>query len=568
MKTPTPDNHSKILRNALYAFLFIILLLPNIYALAVCPELQFSAGKKIGYAAVSLVGFIVPLLFLKAKTYFIVEGIVSLLVAPIEIASLFFYGATTRSMFLRTIFETNTDEAREFITSFLPFAIVVVGVWVAYFALTIKAVRNTYIVPGRLRKLTLWALPIMIAVGLGYFYRMSRQINSQMTVSEVFTDALDKMFSKFYKIFPFDVYLSAGKLVEQQRELSESIEKLKDFSFGINAKTDSIPETYVLVIGETARWYNFGINGYERNTTPNMVRISNLVSYSNSISQANLTGNSVPMILSRFAVDNFDRINTEKTLPEAFAEAGFSLSWLTAQNQFAEVQRILTQCDKVFSTRKDFDSSENFDGLLLQPFAAVVADSAHTKKFIVVHLMGNHLKYNLRYPKEYERFTPALDDSFEYQMLSESIRDEMINAYDNAILYNDYIISELIKTLDNQGGIWAMLYLSDHGENLFDDERKLMVHGSNFPTPYEFRIPFIVSYSDDYAKAYPEKIANIVGNKDKHISSHVVFHSLLDMADLGAGVVDKRFCIDDTLLISPDTISVMLGNGDLADFCF
>ncbi|MBO7427523.1 MAG: hypothetical protein J6U08_02290, partial [Paludibacteraceae bacterium] len=99
-----------------------------------------------------------------------------------------------------------------------------------------------------------------------------------------------------------------------------------------------------------------------------------------------------------------------------------------------------------------------------------------------------------------------------------------------------------------------------HGENLYDDERNVVLHGSLVVTEYEAHIPFIVAYSDGYKAKYPEKVETLIANKDKNITSEVVFHSLLDMADIRADVIADTLCIGQNTLKSQTSTFILNGN--------
>ena len=89
----------------------------------------------------------------------------------------------------------------------------------------------------------------------------------------------------------------------------------------------------------------------------------------------------------------------------------------------------------------------------------------------------------------------------------------MINAYDNAILYTDYFLNELISYVDSLDRPAVMLYMSDHGESFWDDERKLSMHGSYQISEYEYHVPLIIWYSEEYKAKYPHKVSAMQQNK-------------------------------------------------------
>ena len=151
----------------------------------------------------------------------------------------------------------------------------------------------------------------------------------------------------------------------------------------------------------------------------------------------------------------------------------------------------------------------------------------------MVHTMGSHWRYDTRYPAPFEQFTPALGESFSLSMINPSNKQKLVNAYDNTILYTDYFLDSLITLVEAQAVPAVVMYMSDHGENLYDDERELILHGNYSATRWLFHVPFFVWYSDEYAASHPDKIQQLQAHADSRDNSSVLFVSLLDAADIG-----------------------------------
>lgn len=119
-----------------------------------------------------------------------------------------------------------------------------------------------------------------------------------------------------------------------------------------------------------------------------------------------------------------------------------------------------------------------------------------------------------------------------YENLDIAYKKEIINSYDNSILYTDYFLNLLIKNLEKTNKKAILLFLSDHGENLYDDEKKYIAHGTVNPTKYEYHIPYFIWYSKEYEKSNPEKIKILKNNINNPISSSSTFYTLLDLANI------------------------------------
>lgn len=552
---------NKYTERILTFFLFFIILIPSFFVSFWCADLDGFIVKKIGFLLISLVCTFIPLLFFKKKVYFILEGIFGVLLAPIEISSLHLNHTTTDFMMMDTILNTNWNEAVELLSSVWLFALFVILIWIIYFFITFKYIKNQDFFSKRVKKVFMISIPIILLGGCVYYFMLARKLmtSDDTTWRDNLVDMKDMMTIKFRKIFPFDVYIATSDVVERRLDIRRSQGRLKNFSFGLSPKEDEEEEISVLVIGETARWKNFGLNGYQRNTTPHLSQQKNLVSYSHLVTQANLTNNSLPIILSRANAIHSDIAYHEKSVCEAFAEVGYHTAWISDQDFNAYQERIIGTCDYTATINDKNHEKYVYDIDLMPPFETFLQQSSK-KKFIVVHSLGSHFKYGQRYPESFKQFQPCYENNMDYLSINKDNAELIINAYDNTILYTDYFLSSLIQRLEKKGGIWSVIYLSDHGENLYDDEENLILHGSLIVSAYEARIPFFVVYSDDYQKRYPEKVLNIEANKEKNITSEVVFHSLLDMANIEDDIIDTSLCISRKSLMNQDSTYILNGN--------
>ena len=121
--------------------------------------------------------------------------------------------------------------------------------------------------------------------------------------------------------------------------------------------------------------------------------------------------------------------------------------------------------------------------------------------FIVLHTYGSHFNYHERYPAEFRIYTPDKAEG-----IRQSYKKELRNAYDNSIRYTDYVLGEIVDMLKKKEVCASMLYLSDHGEDIFDDARARYLHASPIPTYYQLHIPYIIWFSDDYRTVFPGEI--------------------------------------------------------------
>ena len=175
-----------------------------------------------------------------------------------------------------------------------------------------------------------------------------------------------------------------------------------------------------------------------------------------------------------------------------------------------------------------------YDEVLNHKAKEIFVNSPADKTFFLYHVMGSHLKYDQRYPKEYERFTPAVQAADGYAVLSAKNKDKVVNAYDNTIVYTDYLLSSIIDTLSTLDD-WksCMMYVSDHGESL--GEKNLYMHGvpMSIAPAEQYEIPFIVWKSDGGDGYKPYEL----------IGQHHVFHSVLHFLGIDSPVYNEEMNI-------------------------
>ena len=555
---------SKRVKNIIrIAILFVLLLLPIFVALFTAIDLEYSLLKKLAYLIVVCLLLALPATFLKARVYFIVEGVLNFLFFPIDIASLYLNRQSCSTAFLQNIFHTDWHEALELVASMWPFALVVVLLWVLYFVLAAR-VENKMLLPKKVRRAVYIGLPIACVAGIIAMMIHLKRIHPERSVGSMTLDAVGLVEMKLYKIYPYNLYLETYDIINNTYRQRQFQKEVTNFQFGISTQKGGDETIYVFVIGEASRYDHWSLHGYNRETTPLLAQCANIVSFDSAFSQANLTGYSVPLILTRATADNAELAFQEKSIPEAFQEAGYKVGVITKQIPSMLVERIMQNCDKSYFNAKGIDVEGNYDEEMIPLLGDYIRDSI---QFAVLHSLACHFRYEMRYPAEFARFQPTFGTAFSYSLISEENKELLVNAYDNAILYTDYFLGNLIHYLDSLDCPAVMLFMSDHGESFWDDERKLSLHGSYQISEYEYHVPLVVWYSDEYAAQQPQKVQAMKQNKTTPVSSDVVFYSLLDLAGI-EDIVDSTRSICSPALQPQETFWVTTGSGEVVRTSF
>jgi lipid A ethanolaminephosphotransferase len=327
-------------------------------------------------------------------------------------------------------------------------------------------------------------------------------------------------------------------MAETKDIVLEDISKKYPFSY-YNNKFDNQPVNIILVIGESARADRQSLNGYFRETNPNLKKVENLISFPNVYSCGTLSRVSVNCILSYNNRVDFKFPLRETNLISAFNSMGFYTYFLSSQTMYdtgANYFYLAAKDAKVMKFANNIRSNIPFGEEILDEHLFPSLDLAnldkHQKKLIVVYLTGSHIPYYRRYPKNFDVFKG-----------DPSIRDSDKNAqYDNTVLYTDYILSEIIKKFNNQNTF--LYYVADHGESLGENGR--YQHGAS---PYEnapkeqVNVVQFIWASDSMIKLMGSDYKNIINKKNNILSQDNVFHTLFDCFGITSEIVNKKLSL-------------------------
>ncbi|MBR2051916.1 MAG: phosphoethanolamine transferase [Bacteroidales bacterium] len=329
---------------------------------------------------------------------------------------------------------------------------------------------------------------------------------------------------------PYSIYYNF-KLYFEIRDVAA--EHRETFTSESVANSDSL--VVVFVIGESLRNDHLQINGYERETTPYLMEEDNLVSLADIYGAECFTHTSVPQIMTRADSANPQRAYDEQSFVTIFKDAGFRTTWIANQESVATYAYFMNECDTLIYVNGD-KSVYTFDKWLdedILPHLENELQDDNPTQLHILHSIGSHWWYNSHYTDEFERYTPVIKS----RVVSSNTQEEMINSYDNTILYTDYFIKETIDLIRDKKSV--LIFLSDHGESLGEDGYYL--HGADRP---ELHYPAaFVWYSDKYAQSFPDMIENLKDNSDKKYRSDYLFHSIIDAADITTEYIEPQLSI-------------------------
>ncbi|WP_429001763.1 phosphoethanolamine transferase [Xanthomonas sacchari] len=299
----------------------------------------------------------------------------------------------------------------------------------------------------------------------------------------------------------------------------------------------SKPRLLVVVLGETARAQNWGLNGYARQTTPELAK-RDVINFADMHSCGTSTEVSVPCMFSPFGRHDYNESNIRKhqSLLHVLEHAGISTLWRDNQSGCKGV------CDGLqiqhLDDAKDPQLCKDgrcMDEILLQDLAAQVR-AKPGDRVVVLHQLGSHgPSYFERYPAAFRRFTPTCDTAD----LGNCSRELITNAYDNSLLYTDHLLARTIDALQAMPDYdTAMIYLSDHGESL--GEKGLYLHGVPYAiAPQEqTHVPMVMWFSPGFASARGLDLACLQARSRRYADQDNLFPSVLGLMQVRTGVYD------------------------------
>ncbi|MGO4907913.1 phosphoethanolamine transferase [Pseudorhodobacter sp. W20_MBD10_FR17] len=437
-------------------------------------------------------------------------------------------GATIDREMIQNAITTTVTESKHLITPAFIIHVLWAGVLPAILVFWVKLRRA-----APLRAAINWgvmaALSVVLCVGL---------LLSHFATFSVVIRAKKELMASYQPGAPLAGTLRYARMLQKAQALPLQ-------AFGTDAKPSATlaaqtkPVLIVVVPGETSRAQNWSLGGYERLTNPELAK-RDITYFPNVSSCGTATAVSLPCMFSTYgrADYSYDKgVSTENML-DVLARAGYHVEWWDNNTGDKGIAKRQTMESIITSTDPRYCADgECNDGIFLDKLKDY-ADSITQNTVLVLHMIGSHgPSYYLRYPKEYEHFTPTCQTG---ELKSCSI-EEITNAYDNTVVYTDHILASFIDILAAQDKATAALfYVSDHGESL--GENGLYLHGAPYFIAPEFqtRVPMLTWIPQNFADAFRLQRDCVANEADKEISHDNMFSSVLSLAGVETSVIDPN----------------------------
>ena len=464
------------------------------------------------------------------------SGLIMLPAAIISVFYFIIYGQEFSQSTIFIVFESNVAEGSEFIASywqwwFIPVLILftAVPIWMWQQARPVAL--------GHRKRLAYAALFILIP----FFPFISTALTEEDTT---LNDAVYHQMKRMEPAAPWNLIVGYAKYRQQMASMTALLEKNRQVQplKNLKAEVATLPDTVILVLGESTNRQRMSLYGYHRPTTPHLDALqakNELMVFTDVITPRPYTIEALQQILSFADAKNPGLFFTRPNLLNMMQQAGYEITWITNQQTQTRRNTMLTTFSQladhqVYLNNNREQNANQYDEVVLPPFAAALESNA-AKKLIIVHLLGTHRAYEHRFPETYNHFT---DNSGVPEWVTPNLIEDY-NNYDNAILYNDEVVSSLIKAIDGKHDNSLLVYFADHGEEVYDYPDNLFAGRSEAaPTSAMYTVPFVVWTSPKFKQT--RDIDQWRSATDRPYSTAHFIHTFADMVGLSFTEMDDR----------------------------
>ncbi len=454
-----------------------------------------------------------PFLFVRK----IVRQLISLIFATtlflssiLDLLHVFLFKSRVSSSSYYSMFATNTNEALEFILDYSSWQLLI-GLFLCclfpfLFFLAFKKLKSIL-----LKKIMTFSFVLIFILVSGLTFLKSE-------ISYCKEISMYKFYNN-YKAYKKDIkFLSEANATKSTLNVQKTpIDEM---------------ETYIIIIGESTSKYHMQLYGYNRNTNPELMKIKDELTVFNHVKST--SAHTIQSIQSMLILTDSNNRNTPNTLIDCFNNVGFTSYWLSNQAYLGSNETVISALAKKAKKQLFINATggNKFDEELLPKLDGILSRK-EKKKVVFIHLIGTHLDYQDRYPKKFNVFK-----SKNISIFGEHA-DNHINQYDNAILYNDFVVSEIIKKVKKVSGLTAVINLSDHGDEVYD-YRNFHGHSGGMLSKYMNSIPFFIWNNNAFEQLNKTKLIAARKNADIKFSLKNLSNTVQDLFDIHSEYYDSN----------------------------
>lgn len=473
-------------------------------------------------------------LFTALSTRYLIKPVFIALIMVGTLASWFTdqFGVVIDIDMISNAAETTEAEAGHLLTTGLFFHVLLVGIVPSLLIAWIRIEHRPFLCKvGRNLALIIPCLTVFAVAGCGHFKTFAATFREHNDLVRILN--------------PIMPVASAVKYaVRQTEERAIVVQALGTDARRLPAENGlTKPRILIVVAGETARAANFALNGYGRQTNPELEK-QDITYFPDTVSCGTATAVSLPCMFSVYGRDAYthEKGRSTENLMDVLTHAGIKAEWWDNNTGPKGIADRIASVNLSTSGDKRFCANDECrDGIFLDRLDAWL-DTVKQDSVLVLHQLGSHgPAYYQRYPEEFRHFKPDCRSA----EFSKCTPEEIVNAYDNSILYTDHVLSALIDKLKARSSTLAgaMVYVSDHGESL--GENGIYLHGA----PYVFapaeqtHVPFLVWLDRDFSAAFGLDRPCFDGSSVQPRSQDNLFHSVLGMMNVSTRAYDRSLDI-------------------------
>lgn len=489
-------------------------------------------------------------------------------VALIDMFCYVHFESTLTPTMLMLFFETTGREAGEFLQSYVGWdlitsktgLILLIALLHLAWNMVAQQLRSNKMVGPRLAPPVVWTLSALAGIAAFAFFIhcgsrcwdnkcATVRLMSKHNLGEVEHELTQKGCANLYlPVYRLMFSLYANRLAAKQ------VDRLIATSEHVSVEScDFRSPQIVLIIGESYNRHRSQLYGYKRPTTPRQLQRmqdSTLVAFTDVVAPWNLTSFVFKHMFSLHCIGDEGEWCDSPLFPEVFRKAGYHVKFLTNQFLPKSGEEVYDFSGGFFLnnptlSRALFDERNSklhrYDEGLLEDYDRMVAKKRYPHQLTIFHLMGQHVDYRARFPmKTRRKFTPA-----DYNRTDLSPQRQQINAdYDNAVLYNDSVVDQIIRRFENENAI--VIYVPDHGEECFNGSLPFYGRMHSADIDYrlareEFEIPFWIWASDEYRMTHPYGWKAIQEYRHRPLMTDALPHTLLFLGGIHSNYYRKNY---------------------------
>lgn len=502
--------------------------------------------------------FIPILIFINyAKSLAAVIGIILWATSLFSLGYFILYNQEFSQSVIFIVFESNISESKEFLQTYFSWWIIPI-----FFIYTLIA----YFIWKDLDNIEIQNKSKLILILFSLFITTFTFNKTYLLSNFNFDKAMNKQLDNMQAASPWNLIAGYIKYKQDLNQMENLLSKNSSIPplNNMKVKMENQPNTLVLVIGESTNRNRMSLYGYNRETTPILdAKRNDLLVFDNVFSARPYTIEILQQALTFADEENPNLYISKPNILNIMKQAGYTTYWVTNQQTQTTRNTMLTTFSKmadnqIYLNNNRRQNSSSYDEVILEPFKQIMDDKNIEKKFIVLHLLGAHARYDYRYPSSFSKF----DNQKTSQELNEK-ETTFYNYYDDAIYYNDFIISSIINIIENNNNPSSMLYFSDHGEEVFDDlKQKKMGRNEQDPTSAMYTVPFIIYGNKEWKQLF--NLEELKKFTHRVYSTSNLLHTFCDLAGISFDEFEpQKSIINEDYKILPILIGDPLKKGSL-----